>query len=102
MKHAQAELSSLSATMGGDHEDSPGRTSGTEREEREAGGGEGDVEREGGLENVEKKRSETRQHREREKAARIIQASWRQHRRRVCNSPRLRKKELLMCERNII
>lgn len=96
-KHAQAELSSLPATAGGDHEDTAGRSGQTEREQGEAGDrGEEGQGRHGDLENAEKKkeRSERRQHKGRERAARIIQANWRQHRHRVCGSPRLHKMEL--------
>ncbi|XP_022594020.1 IQ domain-containing protein E [Seriola dumerili] len=83
IKPALAELSSPSATTAGDHEDSLGRSGQTETEERDDGSTEKEGDRGEDLDrNVEEKGSEKRQHKEREKAARIIQTNWREHRNR--------------------
>lgn len=94
-KPAQAELSSPSATSPGDHEDTQpvaGLEDGVERvtggkEEKE---GEGDEEL-----------STDAELKDREKAALTIQASWRKHRNRVCNTPQLCKRSYL-CVREIL
>ncbi|XP_054460638.1 IQ domain-containing protein E isoform X2 [Anoplopoma fimbria] len=70
-KHAQAELSSLSATSPEDHEDTKAGAGLEEGDERGAGGRE--EEKEGGGDEELK---------EREKSALVIQTNWRQHRNR--------------------
>ncbi|XP_040891091.1 IQ domain-containing protein E isoform X2 [Toxotes jaculatrix] len=80
IKATQTEVSSLSATAV-DHEDSLGRSGLKEGEERDTGGRDKEGERDDDLvRNVKKKKSEKRQHKKREKAARIIQTNWREHR----------------------
>ncbi|XP_040000712.1 IQ domain-containing protein E isoform X2 [Xiphias gladius] len=79
-KPAQAELSATTAL---DHEEDLGRSGLKEGEERDTGGREKEGERDEDLgRDVEKKRSVRTQHKEREKAARIIQTNWREHRNR--------------------
>lgn len=80
-RSAQAELSAVSATSPEDKEDTQAGAGLEEGEERDTGGTE---EKEGGGDeglgaDAEKKG--------REKAALVIQTSWREHRNRVCNTP---------------
>lgn len=82
---AQAELSSLSATSPEDNEDTQAVAGLEEGEQRDTGGKEKEGEGDGELgTDAEKK--------EREKAALAIQTNWREHRNRVCNTPRLCKR----------
>lgn len=79
---AEAQLSSISSTTQERHED---MQAGAHQEEGE------EEEEEGGCEglgpDVEKGVIEDRCQRERDKAAKIIQANWREHRKRVCDTP---------------
>nr|XP_020478475.1 IQ domain-containing protein E [Monopterus albus] len=77
IKTAQAEHSSLSATMAKDQEDVRGRSGLKEGEECDTGGGKKDGQRD-----VEKKRSKNRPPKEKEEAARVIQKNWREYRNR--------------------
>lgn len=85
-RSAQAELSSLSATSPEDKEDTQAGAGLEEGQERDTGGTE---EKEGEGDEELGTDAETK---DREKAALVIQTSWREHRNRVCNTLQLCKR----------
>ncbi|XP_026158478.1 IQ domain-containing protein E isoform X2 [Mastacembelus armatus] len=82
IKPAQAELSSVSASAEGDHRDTQDRSDLKAGETKGTVGREKQGTKEEALGRNVEKRSEKRQHKDREKAARIIQTNWREHRTR--------------------
>ncbi|KAF3687916.1 IQ domain-containing protein E [Channa argus] len=82
IKPSQAELLSRPATVVEQHEDTQGRSGLKEGEQRDSGGREREQKRWKKSDRDVEKQSESRQHKKREKAARIIQTNWREHRNR--------------------
>lgn len=93
LKPAQAELFSLSAATAKQVDSPQVRSGQKEGEERDIGGRQKQWNRNRHLgRDIEKKRSEKREHYKREKAASVIQTHWRGHRNGVSDTTQLRKR----------
>lgn len=82
---AQAELASVSPTTHENREDTQAIAHLEEGEERDTGGSNAEEECLGT--NAEKEMTENRCQKGRDKAARILQTNWREHRNKVCKAP---------------